>query len=799
MKLRFFYFSIFAVCLTAFLFFYLIYVPLIVSFQIILLSILAVLFLITSIKIKWGVLSFIFLFPLLNNLPYFFSIYRNVPHAPTALVLFLVFFLGCLFHLILRPFRVSTGHPIFKPLMLFVSIVFMSGIVTFFRYTNFYPFLADRINEIIVNVNGVRTGGALMSDVLTLLNYFSGFLFFLILFNTIKSNRFIIKILIVLSASSFIIVIFALMQKYYSLALGNSPFWINLKRINSTLIDPNSFGVFLASCFPLFLGMFLAQRRYFKIPFMILVILSIFVFPSSGSRSGLLGGIISLVIFIILAIRGNPASSRKKIIYISALLLLIMAIFSFIIFVQSNLSERINWSLDNISEEKALTKIFTGKLDFWKTALVMTKRYPLTGVGVGAFIIEMPNYLKLMGAPYRHTDSAENYFFQGVSELGLIGIFLILWIFFEIIKSIRVKIKIAASDKPNNYLIIGIISGIVSIIINFLFHSYIGSFEVKYLFWLLIALLICYQSPGQLKSKKRFGKKFTWVLFILPIMFGIIHLKNSHGSLSLTNFSEKYKINQNFGLYSIEKDNRGYSFNWTKKRAGLEIKNVGSLLVIPITASHPYIEKSHVGVNIFLADKYFRKKELIKHITIKKKEWKNIEIETQHLKQKKIYLLFETNKIWQPKESLGESDLRWLGIGLGRIWFKYPKSIPEDKIKNREIIPFGKWEGKRGHKLWENGVSKIEFKSRENSFALKLNLRGQNAFNIGPYFIVRLDDIIIARSMLTKNGWSTLIFTPDSFKGRHEISLEFINNFRDKKQNQDRNLILGDIELIYLR
>jgi len=78
----------------AFYFFYLRYVPLISGFQAALLPFLFLAFLLTAFDKDKGLLFFIFAFPLINNLPYFFGIFPHIPHAPAALVLFLAFFLG---------------------------------------------------------------------------------------------------------------------------------------------------------------------------------------------------------------------------------------------------------------------------------------------------------------------------------------------------------------------------------------------------------------------------------------------------------------------------------------------------------------------------------------------------------------------------------------------------------------------------------------------------------------------------------------------------------------------------------
>ena len=76
--------------------FYYKYVPLVRPFQMALIPILLLAAGLTWMDRRRGTLFFLFAFPLVNNLPYFFGISEPFPHAPPALVVFLFFFLGVL-------------------------------------------------------------------------------------------------------------------------------------------------------------------------------------------------------------------------------------------------------------------------------------------------------------------------------------------------------------------------------------------------------------------------------------------------------------------------------------------------------------------------------------------------------------------------------------------------------------------------------------------------------------------------------------------------------------------------------
>ncbi|MCK4429769.1 MAG: O-antigen ligase family protein, partial [Candidatus Aminicenantes bacterium] len=562
----------------------------------------------TIINLKWGILIFIFTFPLINNLPYFFGIYGHIPHAPTALVLFLAFLLGWLVHNTFSHANFNSNFSILKPIILLSLTILISAIITFLRYSNYFPFLSDKIYELCVNVNGVRAGGALMSDIFSSLNYLTGFLFFYILFITIKSKEFIKKILIVLSISTLISLLFSLIQIYYSKSIGNMPFWVKLDRINSTFKDPNSFGVFLSVLFPILLGMVFYFRKQSKIIFLFLIAFALLIFPSIGSRSGLLGLGASVITFFLIIIIAYRTSTKKKVIYTTSFFLIVISTIALFLFLpkQTNLHKRISQNIYLVTNKKSLTRLFMGRSNFWAAAAYMIKNYPLTGVGIGAYIIEMPNYLKIIELPFQHTDSAENYFFQVGAELGLVVLFLFFWLFFEIIKQMRNSLKKFSTNNNEIFILIGIISGIVSIFVNFFVHTYIGSYEIKYTFWLLVGLVFVYSKiNGKLNVHNKLNSRFKLIAIILPLIFGAIHLWNSTHSLSINNRTEKFGWEQDFGLYKLEKDNKGFYFNWARKSAGIAEDNIGPCMIVPIMASHPDIRENPVIVKIYSADRYF--------------------------------------------------------------------------------------------------------------------------------------------------------------------------------------------------
>lgn len=669
-------------------FFYIKYVPLVTSFQLVLLPILLLTFLITAINTEWGILSFVFLFPLINNLPYLFGIFENTPHAPTALVLFLFYFLGWVIHRNFSGSQSSFRYPIFKPILLFSVLVLISGIVTIFRYTNFYPFLSDSIYELITNVNGVTSGGAIMSTIFHALNYFSGFAFFIILVHSVKSKPFIKKILLTLLLSTFMTLLFGFFQHFHDLSIGNTPLRIKAQTLNSTFKDPLSFGSYLGIIIPLFFGMLLAFERWTKIIPLFVVIGAIFILPFTGSLSGLLGIVVSSLIFITLHIKASSHLKRsnpqplKKLIFSLGILSLIFSLLASTIILTKNekLFTKLKTRIERITIYRDWGPITGSRMVyFWEMAGIMIKDYPLSGVGIGAYIIELPNYAELHQETLRITDSAENYLLQVGSELGIVGLILSLWIFLEILKQMRVIYRDYQSSEKWNFIVIGIIAGIFSFFANFLFHTYIGSYELKYTFWLLVGLMFCLGAlEKEPEEKPLFSKISKMIAILLIFIFGVSFLWNSTHSLSLKSRINLLGLKQNFGLYSTEKTDDGREFNWARDYGGLTITIEKPVIEIPLHASHPDIRENPVTVKIYLIQDFFEQKTLLDKLILNTDTWKTYEYHLPDKLNQEAILLFKVSRTWNPQKVLGVPDPRDLGIAVGKIRFRESPEIIRD-------------------------------------------------------------------------------------------------------------------------
>jgi len=673
-------------------FFYVRYVPIVKPFQAVLIPVLLLVFILTVFRLRWGLLFFVFSFPLINNLPYFFGIHEPLPHAPSALVLFLFFFLGWLVHQVFSRDRLNFDHPIFRPLALFSLVLISSGIITFWKYTNFFPFLSDYVYELVVNVMGGSAGGAIMSTVFFSLNYLTGIAFLFILFNTVKSSEFIKKIVILLCISTFVSLMFGLYQRFGNMKFGNNPISIGQGLINSTFKDALSFGVYLAVVTPVILGAIFYFKKAVRFFPVLAAMLALYMIFFTGSKSGLICLLVSLFIFFALLIKQsfkslkNDSASPKKVMVSSLIVVLVV---SATLSIWVLLKEDIKTSstilrLGGTLKRENVRMMLVNRVDsLWKVAGYMIKDYPMTGVGVGGYIIESASYAQEHKVNVGIPQSAENYLLQVGAELGLIGLLLVLWIFWEIVKQMKKSYhKIPICDN-RKVLLIGAIAGVISYFINIQAHTYIGSYEIKYTFWLLVGLIFGLGKTAEtgkrakdskdkdaVRPEARWGRNFKILSLAIISLYGTVHLWNSTHSLSLKSRTERLGIKQDFGFYEQEKTKGGRDFRWTRSYGGLTIRIEKPIIAIPLLATHPNIHENPVKVKVFLVKEFFKRKKLLGEIALSRPIWQTHEFFIPEEVGQEVILIFKVSRTWNPLKWQGTPDPRNLGIAVGSLEFK---------------------------------------------------------------------------------------------------------------------------------
>ncbi|MBM3294294.1 MAG: O-antigen ligase family protein, partial [Candidatus Aminicenantes bacterium] len=510
--------------------FYRKYVPLIPGFQAAFLPVGLLVAGLTAWKPALGGAAFLGAFPLVNNWPYFFGVQQDTPHAPTSLVLALFLFLGLFLRGALGaaasgrgPEREGEipGSAVDFPLRFAAAVVAVSAVVAYWKWTHFYPLRADGIYELTANVNGVTTGGARMSTIFSALSYLAGFAlfaFFVALFQERKARR---KAAVVLAGSLLAAAFFGLVQAAFDPSLGNTGFWVALKQINATFKDPNAFGGAVSGLVPFFAGAAIASAGPPRRLCLAAVALAILVFPFIGVRSAVLGlGAAALagLFFAVLDRRGarredeagggdggttGRRRKRRPVLAAAGLIGLLAAAAAFGVLSDSRLHERMKSALGGGAAGGGVVGLSPERYFLWREAVRMMGGYPLTGVGVGSYIVELPNYYERDKTSYpagfegwRRIDSAENYFLQAGAEMGLPGLAAVLGVFWAVGWEAARGLRRRTGLGRDRFFLYGAAAGLVSLGVNMLFHSYLASFETQFVFWILAAFVAAVAGGG---------------------------------------------------------------------------------------------------------------------------------------------------------------------------------------------------------------------------------------------------------------------------------------------------------------
>ena len=81
----------------------------------------------------------------------------------------------------------------------------------------------------------------------------------------------------------------------------------------------------------------------------------------------------------------------------------------------------------------------------------MGKDYIITGVGSGAYIIELPDYHWRYNRGFLQVDYPGNYYLQLLAELGIVGLFLFLFLFYLVLKESIIFLKNKENKKNQEF------------------------------------------------------------------------------------------------------------------------------------------------------------------------------------------------------------------------------------------------------------------------------------------------------------------------------------------------------------
>lgn len=249
-------------------------------------------------------------------------------------------------------------------------------------------------------------------------------------------------------------------------------------RLNA-LFDPNYFAAELtpALLIAIFLLMSTASRRT-RIAAAVVIGFDAPAFALTQSRGGIVGLFVALVAGIVFAGRARPR------IVVAVLLFAAIGMGYYAIYRPSHIVGSFSGG--------SFSSASSGRSDEWRIALRMVEHHPLTGVGLGNFVVLEPSYstqsinLSFVNLVVNEPLVAHNAYLEVAAELGLGGLVLfVILLGAAAVGAVRGLARFAGLDDPLEWYARGLVAGSIGLYAAIFFLSA----EYKKQLWLIVGLL----------------------------------------------------------------------------------------------------------------------------------------------------------------------------------------------------------------------------------------------------------------------------------------------------------------------
>ncbi len=299
----------------------------------------------------------------------------------------------------------------------------------------------------------------------SIIKILTGLSFFLLIYSSIETSDDGLSLLKMISYSSLLPLFFGFYQYITGIVFISGS--IGLKetdRINSFMGQANAYGIYLTlALIATLIVIFHEANKRKKIIFisiLIMIVIAEILAKNRGTWIALLAGFTLSGIFY------------RKIIKLRWYIVILLAI---AILFSNNIYNRFQ-ELNELNAAGRVHNTFAGRVNYWKELTPLIMKHPLIGHGIGTSSLVTSRYLKTELAPH-------NDYLRLALEIGIPGSFLyFLFLFFELFRNIRLALK--KSYWQVNYpilalaiyfLIISMTQNIINNLINFpLFTSLVA-------------------------------------------------------------------------------------------------------------------------------------------------------------------------------------------------------------------------------------------------------------------------------------------------------------------------------------
>jgi|GEM_PF-1107796 len=567
---------------------------------------------------------------------------------------------------------------------------------------------------------------------------------------------------------------------------NQSYYWIRLRRANGTCTDPNALGGYIALCVSLASARIIFGGSWKKVSAWVQRVIACLVFGIlflgvyfSGSRSGLLATGLTVYMLVLSAILYyfnmllRQFKLRSLMRFITVLLAGIFIVIGSYIFspVAINSLEKVSITRSSSSLLRRLKRDFrlfkregskplgvfkdNRRLLYWKYAKIICRDFPFTGIGLGAYVIELPNYAFVHKERLYRTDNACNYYLNYAAEMGLLAIFA-LGIFFIILylrffpgKHFYEKLNVSQAHLRITY---AVVLAVYLIVLIFGVHTL--SNEVMVVFSVFLALIAANHEavlPPKQKQNKLFNFSVWVFIVILLCLYAWRTLENSRTGLNTARRCAAYGLKDEKGWYKWESwENVPFKVRWMGKTATSTVKRDNLLLGVPVMSTDTEISSNN-PINVSF---YVNGLKVRNHKIEKPGEWSLIKFFVPYANpfikniNPHVTIRIEADRTWIPKEA-PEKDTRELSLLTGEFRWLDPEEEnggwhKREKWKNERPFSWGGIHAYRTVVVQSNRYMKIPM------YASNLLLK-KFPLDVAVYFNSKYLDTITFRDKHWKN------------------------------------------------
>ncbi|CAN5449374.1 hypothetical protein BH09SUM1_BH09SUM1_06130 [soil metagenome] len=405
-------------------------------------------------------------------------------------------------------------------------------------------------------------------------------------------------------------------QAQLNIAFGNPTHFAVRNQANSTFLDPNALGAWCFMALPLAAGLFILDRNALKRTLLIAIgIGTLLMLGASGSRTGLLGVMIATA-FVggALGARWWRSSNtpRHRILRIVALAGCGLAAVAVILFffvgpgAQTSIGLRLQTTVEQISKEGFAGALVADRWILWSRSAEVTAQFPVGGIGVGAYWMEIPNFMDAFSIEGFYRDNAANWFLQVSAELGIAGLLIGCWLMGQVAFRSARRLREIALGTAEPDLRFFAAAGVLTMIAVFITGPHTNAAQVQLLFWFLIAL-VCMRD--EMKGQQQRARGRATILIAGAILVAIMlaaQLRASYGKLELHQRKALLAMEESAGFFAWGKNTNGEYIRW----AGVDswvMAPAGRRLGYSLYVGHPDASRENpVRIDVMLDNKPLR-------------------------------------------------------------------------------------------------------------------------------------------------------------------------------------------------